>query len=391
MTPLEALLGALPGPPDWRYDFEALRALPDLGDWFSRLERTPQEPRWHGEGDAWIHTRRVCEALCGLEGFRALEGEARQALALAALLHDVGKGPCTRRSEDGAWVAPRHAAVGARMARGALWRDYGLSGASAATRLREAVCLLVRFHTRPLHLIEGEHAARDALKLAACGEIAPAFTLRSLCLLSEADALGREADDVEDLLTAVALARALALEEGCLDGPWPFPSGQTRRAALCGANVWKGQDLYDDSWGEVLLLCGLPGTGKDTWLKARQSQLPAVSLDALRAKLGMGPEDNQGPVVQAAKEQAREYLRRRQPFAWNATSLTPLTRDALVALFEGYGARVRIVYLETGWDENLRRNASRPARVPEDVIGRMLDRLEPPLPWEAREVEWVSV
>ena len=141
-----------------------------------------------------------------------------------------------------------------------------------------------------------------------------------------------------------------------------------------------------------LELCEHPAIFKLQAPVSRMALNASVSLmlqlfDKRKPRRGRAEE----AVVQAAKEQAREYLRRRQPFAWNATSLTPLTRDALVALFEGYGARVRIVYLETGWDENLRRNTSRPARVPEDVIGRMLDRLEPPLPWEAREVEWVSV
>ena len=45
--------------------------------------------------------------------------------------------------------------------------------------------------------------------------------------------------------------------------------------------------------------------------------------------------------------------------------------------------------LETGWEENLRRNGSRAAVVPEDVIGGMLDRLEPPERWEADRVEWL--
>ena len=95
-------------------------------------------------------------------------------------------------------------------------------------------------------------------------------------------------------------------------------------------------------------------------------------------------------MVQAAREQARGYLRARQPFVWNATSLTVL-RDQQVALFEQYHARVRIVFLETDWRENLRRNADREAAVPEAVISRMLDRLEPPERWEARNVRWICV
>ncbi|MBR3278244.1 MAG: AAA family ATPase [Lachnospiraceae bacterium] len=66
-------------------------------------------------------------------------------------------------------------------------------------------------------------------------------------------------------------------------------------------------------------------------------------------------------------------------------------RAQQIELFERYHARVRLVYLEITWDENLRRNASRPDAVPEDVIDRMLARLEPPERFEAQAVKWISV
>ena len=56
-----------------------------------------------------------------------------------------------------------------------------------------------------------------------------------------------------------------------------------------------------------------------------------------------------------------------------------------------YGAAVRIVYLETGWEEMLRRNQSRAAVVPEQAICRMMHHLTPPEIWEAHTVEWICV
>jgi len=103
------------------------------------------------------------------------------------------------------------------------------------------------------------------------------------------------------------------------------------------------------------------------------------------------PTDSQGEVAQAAQEQARIYLRARLPFIWNATNITQAMRQKLVSLFEDYGASVRIVYLETGWDENLRRNADRKACVPANVIEHMLGKMTLPQRWEARVVEWICV
>ena len=152
------------------------------------MARTPQNPRWHGEGDVWTHTRLVCQALAGLADFRAMEPAARDALALAALLHDIGKA-ATTRLEDGAWCRRSMAPWGRSWREGCCGGISGCAARAQAQRFREAVCLLIRFHTRPLHLIEGDRPQAGALKLAASGELAPGFTLAALCLLSEADVL----------------------------------------------------------------------------------------------------------------------------------------------------------------------------------------------------------
>ena len=382
-----ALLDCLPKPPNYGYDWKGLGEFPELAAWFSRMTNTPQQTEWHGEGDVMAHTRLVCQALAGMEAFRAMSAHSRDALALAALLHDIGK-VTTTRLEDGALVSPRHGPVGAKLARKLLWQDFGLCGSTDAQRFREAVCLLIRYHTRPAHLIEGEDASRATLRLASNGELAPDFTLKALCLLAEADVLGRVASDNPEFLDRVALARELALEEGCLEGPYPFASARTQRVLLNGGRVWKDQLLYDNTWGEVILMCGLPGTGKDSWIRANCPGLPVVSLDDLRLEMDVAPTENQGQVVQAAREQAKALLREKQPFVWNATSLTSL-RAQQIELFERYHARVRLIYLETAWEENLRRNASRPDAVPEDVIDRMLGMLEPPERFEAQAVEWI--
>ena len=143
----------------------------------------------------------------------------------------------------------------------------------------------------------------------------------------------------------------------------------------------------------MVLLCGLPGTGKDTWIRENCPGMPVVSLDEIRREMKVSPAESQGPVAVEARERARAYLRARQPFVWNATSLTPELRRKSVELFEAYQASVRIVFLETGWEEGLRRNRERgkedPAKmVPEGRIEAMLERMTPPERFEAQQVEW---
>ena len=135
-------------------------------------------------------------------------------------------------------------------------------------------------------------------------------------------------------------------------------------------------------------MSGLPGTGKDTLISSRYPDLPVVSLDDIRRRLGVSPTEKQGRVVAAAHEEAKGYLRKRRPFVWNATSIMNVLRDKQISLFEEYGASVKTLFIETSWEEELRRNASRGAAVPESVIERMLSRLEIPERGESESVVW---
>ncbi len=388
-TLLSVLLDALPAPPLWRYDWDAIEALAALRPVIDRMASSVQDPVFHGEGDVWTHTRLVCEALARLGEFRQLPEKSRRPLALAALLHDMGKPGCTRM-EGGRVTAYFHGRIGSHMARTLLWLEFGLAGTPEAINLRETCCALIRDHMLPFHLLDKEDPVRSARRFAAIGELASDTVLSSLILLAEADALGRVARDQSELMDALELARGIGAEAGCLNGPFHFASALTREKYFQGTNVWPDQALYDDSVAEAILMSGLPGVGKDTYIRNNFPNLPVVSMDVIRRRMDISPRDDQGRVVQAAKEEARVLLRQRQPFVWNATSLTR-NRSQQIGLFGQYGFRTRVIYLETPWQENLRRNADRKERVPENVLTSMLDKLELPQLFEAREVEWVAV
>lgn len=140
-------------------------------------------------------------------------------------------------------------------------------------RRKEAVCGLIRYHSLPPHAIDDADGMLRLRRAAANGELSPGFTLQNLCVLSEADILGRICPDQKPLLEKV-------------------------------------------------------------------QRIP------------------------------------------------PQTRARQIRLFTAYGAPVKIVYLETGWAERMRRNAGRRHSVPEIAISRMLEKLTPPERWEARSVQW---
>ena len=92
----------------------------------------------------------------------------------------------------------------------------------------------------------------------------------------------------------------------------------------------------------------------------------------------MDATDDQGEVIQTAREQCREYLRAGRNFAFNATNTTSLTRKRWIDLFADYSARIAIVYVEPPLQTVLEQNKQRPHPVPGSVISRLMEGLEPP-------------
>ena len=130
--------------------------------------------------------------------------------------------------------------------------------------------------------------------------------------------------------------------------------------------------------GNSALMSGLPGSGKDTWLARFRPDLPVVSLDAVRTELSVEATDDQGKVIQHAREECRELLRSRTSFAMNATNVIRQTRKRWIDLFADYGARVEIVYVEPAFDVILRRNGQRTRPVPEQVVRDLAAKSEVP-------------
>lgn len=389
MNEVNDILALVPDAPGWVIDWEKIETSA-LRDHVDAMRYTPQSVRWHAEGDVWSHTRMVCESLVSLPEYRQLPQIQRQILFIAALLHDVGK-PVTTRKEGTEWVSPSHSTKGALLARHLLWMEYGMCGTSELLAMREAIVLLIKHHSFPPYALEKEGNERKMISIAASAELIPDFSLKLLYLLAKADALGRECEDKDDFTAHVDLFAELAKEHECYEEPVKFASDYTRRAYFSGSDVWPQQELFDETWGEVVMMCGLPGTGKDYWVGHNCKDMPVVSLDDIRRRYKLSPEGNQSEVASIGKEEARAYLRKHQSFVWNATNLTVDIRRQLIDLFESYGASVRLVYLETDRLTQWRRNKDREDKVPETIIDSMLSKLAIPEIHEARYVQWLCV
>ena len=359
-----------------------------------QMQQTLQDTKFHGEGDVLTHTEMVCAALdvSGLSETNAAE------LKIAALMHDIGKVRTTQVNGSDI-TCPNHSVVGARMTREILWKQFGLAGTIEAIQARETIVNLVRYHGFPPHVLEDEFALAKMYRAASISSICISdsshnehhvdFNLDMLYRLAKADMQGRICQDQQDALTAVECFRDMAEQEEILfDAPVFNKSYDAYQFLNFKTGDCKDPQLYDDRWGNVFMMVGLPGTGKDAYIsRGFMQDAPMISLDNIRQELKLKPGDTNGIVIQTAKERAKEYLRKQQSFVWNATNLTP-QRKQLINLFESYKARVFIDYLETTPEEQKRRNHNRDNVVPEETINDMIGKLVLPEFFEAQYVSW---
>ncbi len=346
--------------------------------WTRAMATCNQDAQWHAEGDVWTHTKMVCAELERLADWPSLNRAVQLKLLFTALFHDSGK-PATTvlEPETGRTRSPKHALVGAEIARQVL-RDLDCD-----LMTREEIVALVRFHGRPPFLLEKPSPEHEVIWLSWL------VSNRLLYLFALADTRGRHAKEMSRPEENLHLWKLAAEERNCFLTPYAFANDQARflfyRDQLSSLHYTPHQEYRCT----VTLMSGLPGAGKDTWLVKHRPAILVVALDAVREMLDIEATDNQGEVIQAAREQCREHLRVGQNFAFNGTNITRQMRKRWVDLFADYGARIEIVYLEPPVATILTQNKRRTHPVPEKVILRLLEKLEPPSETECHSLTFV--
>jgi predicted kinase len=133
----------------------------------------------------------------------------------------------------------------------------------------------------------------------------------------------------------------------------------------------------------IIVMVGLPGSGKSTWLERRG--VNAVSSDWVRLVLAddMTIQTIHPRVFQTLRYLLRHRLAIGRPETYmDATHLTPEERRPYIDLAKWYGCDAEAVFFNVPLDICQERNRRRQRIVPEEAMEAMAARLKPPSPDE---------
>ncbi len=396
----------------------AQQAEPDIDECITRLGGiiprlhdlvgVAQDKQWHAEGDVYIHTGMVLQQLYALlrGPARHIQGEARQALILGALLHDVGKVVQTRELEIRGvlrLVSPRHEAEGRS------YLTFRLMELPLSFEVIYRVLGLVGEHQMPKLLVVKNRERRDYLALSRRADV------ELLYWLEVADMRGRICPDLETQLDYLEQFCLFAEEYRVWQQPHQvyselqhaFSAESPAAAAYLHANA-----LYDIEQGLIALpqealarhyqhknrhsrltvLCGPSGAGKSSWIARDCPQAVLISLDMLREEVNGNRADqrNLGRILQLAKQRLKAALRQQQDVVWDATNLRYDFRKIVCDLGRDYHALVTLVVFVMPMAAFAAGNRNRHHQIPHSVLLEQLACYEFPTVDEAHRVLYLA-
>lgn len=350
----------------------------------AQLATTIQDSYYHAEGDVWTHTKMVVDELINSNEYQRANEEDKFVLFYSALLHDISKPACTKLEDNGRVSSAGHSKRGAVDTRIMLWK-YGVP-----FEQREKICNIIGAHQVPFFAFkEGKPGSTPRTPEYIAHQLSWQMPIDLLIAVAKADMRGRHCVEAKDCLYDIEVFKELSMDEDCYNKPKVFPDEITRMKYFrSNGSISPNYPFFDKLGSDVIVMCGLPASGKNMWVENNAAHLPVLSFDDAKEELGIAHGKNPGAAVHLVTDRAKKMLANKEPFVWNATHIAAPMRQKTLGLLEAYNARVKIVYLEVPEDEIKRRNTNRDSTLPNDKIDEMLFRWDVPTPIESHEINY---
>ncbi|MEN8907702.1 MAG: ATP-binding protein [Clostridiales bacterium] len=327
-------------------------------DWFKKLKNIKNNSNYnnYNADNIYTHTKAVCEKLVTLKEWQLLDEIDRAVIFYAALMHYITKSPYRRELN----------------ARSLIYKNNE-STFNFSLEIREKIVKLVRYYDLPLSIMKLSDPQKEILK------VNQMIRLDHLSLLTKAYVMSKTNINNKVSLDKIDYFKNLCIENECYDKTFEFKNNFSRFMYFFKDGYLPTFEVSDNTKFEVIMIVGLPLSGKDTFIRKTLKDYQVVSLDLSKEELSYYNKDNfQGKSLQNAKEKAREYMRDRISFVWNSTNINKNFRNQLIKFFTDYGAITKIYYIETSYQELLKRTSENEKHITERQINQYIDKLELP-------------
>ena len=351
-----------------KYNWNYIETIPE----FAALKNAKQNPKWHGEGNAWDHTIAVCKRAVECARNNLLCNDELFTFFAACLFHDIGKGISSFEGKDGRWHSYGHEETGEKITRRLLWDEPN----------REDICALVRWHMEPLSVFTSKSPIDKIVYLS---KRVP--SLRLLYCLKWCDLNGsvfEDKDNWDNELRKLNLFKEYAITMACYIGKNTLDTRGRRLDEYLSSTRNDRKNII------VYLMVGLPGAGKDTYIndilsvRVYKDEFVVLSRDDIRAELGLcKPGDK---IVASKEDEERVSNVFNERLLWaakngkkiiiNGINLKRKYRDEFKKLLTNYYVKWIYVYVEA---DKLSTNIERrKGQISEDIFIDMISKFDWP-------------
>lgn len=352
---------------DLQVNWEYVETIPE----FAKLKDCQQNPKWHSEGTAWVHTVKCVEAAQHLllHEYKNISLLDKRILIVGVLFHDIGKATTTEYIKEN-WHSYGHEISGERITRRILWDETLFA--------RESVCQMVRWHMEVLRIADSKDCFSKILKLS-CNEY---FNWRNLIFVKRCDSIGSEPQD--ESVHKIDEAKLKFIEQAAtyLNCYYcnAYKNSNLMRARIFGRPTeWDGKEKT-----KVYVCIGLPGAGKDTY--ASGTELETICRDDIRAELGyckagekiIGTNEQENNVSDVFNKRLKDCILNKKDVIINNLNVRKKYREDYHRLIDNISNNVEwiYVYIEAPTlEDNIKR---REGQIKREVFNQIIDKFDWP-------------